>query len=129
MMQPRPITFVDYLYIAGVILFTVYGQVVLKWQMNRAGPLPDAWTDKSAALLRLLLNPWVLSCIAAGALAMLSWMAALTRFQLSYAYPFVSVSFALMLLLSAALFGESITPFKAAGVALIILGVAVGARG
>ena len=128
-MQPRPITFVDYLYIAGVILFTVYGQVVLKWQMNRAGPLPDAWTDKSAALLRLLLNPWVLSCIAAGALAMLSWMAALTRFQLSYAYPFVSVSFALMLLLSAALFGESITPFKAAGVALIILGVAVGARG
>jgi len=128
-MQTRPTAFTDYLYIAGVILFTVYGQVVLKWQMNRAGPLPDAWADKSAALLRLLLNPWVLSCIAAGALAMLSWMAALTRFQLSYAYPFVSVSFALMLLLSALLFGESITPFKAAGVALIILGVAVGARG
>jgi multidrug transporter EmrE-like cation transporter len=60
---------------------------------------------------------------------MLSWMAALTRFQLSYAYPFVSITFAAMLLLSAALFGEAITPAKATGIALIMLGVAIGARG
>jgi multidrug transporter EmrE-like cation transporter len=129
MMTPRAATPVDYLYIAGVILFTAYGQIVLKWQVQRAGPMPEAWGPKSVALAGLLLNPWVMSCIAAGALAMLSWMAALTRFQLSYAYPFVSITFAVVLLLSAAVFGEAITPAKAAGVALIILGVAVGARG
>jgi multidrug transporter EmrE-like cation transporter len=128
-MQPRPVSLVDYLYIVGVILFTVYGQVVLKWQMNRVGPLPEGLAPKSAALVRLLLNPWVISCVLAGALAMLSWMAALTRFQLSYAYPFVSITFALMLVLSAALFGEAITPAKATGIALIMLGVAIGARG
>jgi drug/metabolite transporter (DMT)-like permease len=67
--------------------------------------------------------------VLAGGLAMLSWMAALTRFQLSYAYPFVSITFALMLVLSAAIFGEAITPAKAAGIALIVAGVIVGARG
>lgn len=128
-MPARTTSWVDYLFILGVILFTVYGQLVLKWQMNRAGPLPDAGSAKAAALVRMLLNPWVLSCIVAGALAMLSWMAALTRFQLTYAYPFVSLTFALVLVLSAPLFGESITISKAAGVALIILGVAVGSRG
>jgi drug/metabolite transporter (DMT)-like permease len=128
MMQPRPTTSLDYLYIAGTILFTVYGQIVLKWQMNRVGPLPEVGAEKAAALLRLLLNPWILSCVAAGALAMLSWMAALTRFQLTYAYPFVSLTFALVLVLGAAFFGEAITPGKAVGVALIILGVVVGSR-
>ena len=128
-MQPRPTTPFDYLYIAGVILFTVYGQIVLKWQMNRAGPLPDAGAAKLATLARLLLEPWILSCVAAGALAMLSWMAALARFQLTYAYPFLSLTFALVLILGAVFFREAITPWKAAGVALIMLGVLAGSRG
>ncbi len=45
------------------------------------------------------------------------------------AYPFVSTTFALVLILSAMLFGESLTIAKVAGVALIMLGVFVGARG
>ena len=77
---------------------------------------------------QLFLNPWVVTCVLAAVLAMASWMAALTKFQLTYAYPFVSTTFALVLILSAVFFGESITPVKTAGVALIILGVFVGSR-
>jgi drug/metabolite transporter (DMT)-like permease len=128
-MQPRPTTSFDYLFIAGTILFTVYGQIVLKWQINRLGPLPDAGGDKLAELVRLFFNPWVMSCVLAGLLAMLSWMAALTRFQLTFAYPFVSLTFALVLILGAVFFREAITPWKAAGVALIMLGVLAGSRG
>ena len=119
----------DYLFIAGTVLLTVYGQLVLKWQMNRLGPLPATGADKAFVIARLLLNPWVISCIAAAFLAMLSWMGALTRFQLTYAYPFVSVTFALVLVLGTYFFGESLTLGKVFGVALIMLGVIVGSRG
>ena len=130
-MQSLPVRVspLDYVFIAGTVLFTVYGQIVLKWQVGRLGPLPVAPQEKVFVLGGLLLNPWVLSCIAAAFLAMFSWMFALTRFPLTYAYPFVSITFALVLLLSAVFFAESITPAKVAGVALIILGVAFGSRG
>ena len=127
-MQTRSTTPTDYLFIAGTILLTVYGQIVLKWQMNRLGPLPAATGDKALVLARLLLNPWVISCVAAGFLALLSWMAALTRFELTYAYPFVSVTFALVLILGAFFFGEALTVAKVAGVSLIVLGVIIGSR-
>jgi drug/metabolite transporter (DMT)-like permease len=128
-MQLRANNPTDYLYILSTILFTVYGQVVLKWQMNRAGPLPADATEKLAVLARMLLNPWVLSCVVAGVLVMFSWMVALTRFPLTYAYPFMSTTFVLVLLLGAAFFGEAVTTSKAAGVALIALGVVIGSRG
>jgi len=125
----RTTTATSFLYILGTVILTVYGQIVLKWQMNRLGPLPAAASDRAIVLGRLLLNPWVVSCLVAGLLAFLSWMAALTRFDLTYAYPFVSITFVLVLLLSAVFFGESITLGKSLGVLLIILGVALGSRG
>lgn len=128
-MQARPISYTDYLYILGTVLFTVYGQIVLKWQMSRVGALPAPASEKVLVLGRLLLNPWIIMCVLAGLLALVSWMAALTRFQLTYAYPFVSTTFALVLILSAMVSGESLTIAKIAGVALIMLGVFVGARG
>ena len=41
-----------HVYILLTLLFTVYGQLVLKWQMAGAGPLPDAAADKFVFLLR-----------------------------------------------------------------------------
>jgi multidrug transporter EmrE-like cation transporter len=76
-------------------------------------------------LSSLALNPWVLSCYAAAFLAAICWMAAMTKFDLSYAYPFTSISFILVLLLSAFLFQEAITAAKVIGLVLIIAGIVV----
>ena len=119
----------DYLYILGTILLTGYGQIVVKWQVSAAGPFPAAPIEKLWFLARLVFNPWVLSGFAAAFGASLCWMAAMTKFQLSYAYPFMSLSFALVLLSSAVLFRESITPAKVLGVALIAFGVFFASRG
>jgi multidrug transporter EmrE-like cation transporter len=120
---------VDHLYIAATILLTVYGQLVLKWQVTRAGPLPLGVADKAFFLGRLLLNPWVISGLAAAFLAFLSWAAALTKFQLSYAYPFTSLAFVLVLFLSAVFLREQITTPKVLGILLIVAGITVGGRG
>jgi multidrug transporter EmrE-like cation transporter len=118
-----------YAYIAATILFTVYGQLVLKWQVGLAGPSPDAFPAKLCFILGLLLNPWIVSGFVAAFAASLAWMGAMTKFELSHAYPFMSLNFALVLVLAAVLFQEPITAAKIAGIGLIVLGVIVGSRG
>jgi len=117
-----------YIYIALTILFTVYGQMVLKWQVALSGPLPSGSVEKVTFLLGLLLNPWVLSGFCAAFLASLAWMAAMTKFQLSYAYPFMSLNFVLVLGLSAWLFQEPVSMAKVAGIVLVVLGIILGSQ-
>lgn len=119
----------DYLYIAGTIFFTLYGQLVVKWQVSQAGALPVDTNQKIWFLVGLVLNPWILSGFLAAFLASLCWMAAMTKFQLSHAYPFTSLSFVLVLILSAILFHESVTLPKVLGMIFVIIGIVVGSQG
>jgi drug/metabolite transporter (DMT)-like permease len=117
-----------YFYVATTIILTVYGQLIVKWQVDNAGSFPETASGKLHFLLKLLLNPWVISVFAGAAIAALAWMAALTRFELSRAYPFVALSFVLVLGLSALLFGEALTAPKVIGVLLIFVGLVVGSQ-
>jgi multidrug transporter EmrE-like cation transporter len=119
---------IGYFYVALTIVFTVYGQLVLKWQIEQAGALPAGGIDKLAFLLHLLLNPWVFSGFFSAFLASLAWMAAMTKFELSHAYPFMSLNFVLVLMAGGLLFNEAITPYKLAGLALIVVGIIVGSQ-
>jgi len=111
------------------VLLTVYGQLVIKWQVLAAGAFPEMPGEKMLFLARLLVNPWVISALAAALAAAVTWMAALTRLDLSHAYPFMSLSFVLVALASAWVFAEPLTGPKIAGVVLICLGVAIGSQG
>ena len=124
-----PVRLTDYLYILATILFTVYGQIVIKWQVLAAGRFPSSTVERVWFLARLVINPWVASGFVAAFAASLCWMVAMTRFRLSDAYPFTSLSFALVLLLSMIFFRENITLIKILGVGLIALGVFVASRG
>ena len=77
----------------------------------------------------MLVDPVVLSSFGAAFLASLAWMAALTRFELSYAYPFMSLSFVLVLAMSVAFLGETLTLNKVLGVVLIGIGTVVASAG
>lgn len=118
-----------YLYIALTILLTVYGQLIFKWQVGQAGVLPVSLGGKIGFMLGLLLNPWVLSGFAAAFIAALCWIAAISKMELSHAYPFVGATFAFVLIGSGLFFGEAITPLKIVGTALIVLGIIVASQG
>jgi multidrug transporter EmrE-like cation transporter len=118
-----------FLYILASILCTVYGQIVVKWQVGSAGPLPADGRGRVYFLLGMVLNPWILSGVVAGFLALLCWMAAMTKFELSYAYPFMSLAFVLVTALSALLFHETLTAPKVLGLLLIVGGIIISSRG
>lgn len=116
-------------YIALTLLFTVYGQLVLRWQMSEVGPLPAPFFDKVSFLLGQFLRPWVFSALAAAFLASLAWMGAMTRFELGYAYPFTSLAFVLVLLFGVVFLGEPLSVRVVIGTLLVISGLLVLARG
>jgi drug/metabolite transporter (DMT)-like permease len=120
---------IDYLYILATIAFTVYGQLILKWRITALGAMPaDTWA-KAKWLFLLVFDPAIFSGFVAAFLASMTWMAAMTRFDLSHAYPFMSLNFVIVLLLSAWLLHEPVTPAKVLGIALIVAGTAIAARG
>ena len=119
----------DYLYILATIAFTVYGQLILKWRIATMGPLPTDVVGKVSFLISLLFDPLIASGFAAALMASFAWMAAMTKFELSHAYPFMSMNFVFVLLLSGWLLNEPITFQKVFGVALIVLGTVVASSG
>jgi multidrug transporter EmrE-like cation transporter len=108
---------------------TVYGQLILKWQVDKAGAVPDSTRGQAGFVLGLLANPWVISVFAAAAIAALAWIGALTRIELGRAYPFVGLTFVTTLIGSALFFGEPLSAPKVAGTLLVVVGVVVASQG
>lgn len=118
----------DYLYIFGTVCFTVYGQLIVKWQVGKAGAFPTSAPEKFVYLFQLISNPWILSGIGSGFLAFLCWVGAMSKFQLSYAYPFMSLAFIMVMILSALFFHEPLTIPKVLGTSLVVLGIIIGSK-
>jgi drug/metabolite transporter (DMT)-like permease len=115
-------------FIALTVALTVYSQLVLRWQMSQVAAPSGETAARLLYYAGVLLRPWILSAMAATFVSGLSWMAALNRFPLSYAFPYMALNFVLVMIGSALFFAEPVTPQKIAGNTLIILGVVLLAR-
>ena len=116
-----------YIYVFATLFFTVYGQLILKWRITKLGfTLPDTGiADKFLALIRLVFDPLILSGFIAAFVASLFWMAAMTKFEITEAYPFMSLAPASVVILGVWLLGETFTIGKVIGLVLIIIGLIV----
>jgi multidrug transporter EmrE-like cation transporter len=74
------------------------------------------------------INPYVLGGLACYVVSVVVWLMALSRVEVSIAYPMLSLGFALNALLAWWLLGEAVTAQRIAGIAIIIVGVTIVAR-
>jgi undecaprenyl phosphate-alpha-L-ara4N flippase subunit ArnF len=115
-----------YLYIFGTLFFTVYGQIVLKWRLSALKiELPVGLMDKGIYLIKLIFDPFIFSGFASAFIASMFWMAAMTKFEITHAYPFMSLAPALVFLIGVLFLGEAFTAGKLIGLVLIIVGIIV----
>lgn len=112
-----------YLYIFGTLFFTVYGQIAIKWRMNGLKvSLPDGNLDKVIYLVKLILDPFIFTGFASAFLASICWMAAMSKLEITRAYPFMSIAPALVFIIGVFFLNETFSWGKVAGLVLIILG-------
>jgi multidrug transporter EmrE-like cation transporter len=117
-----------YIYIVLTILLTAYGQLVLKWRMNSLGELPEALLEKLIFLVKAIFDPYIFSSFFAAFIASLTWMAALSKFDLSFAYPFMSMAFVVVLIASYFMLNEPLNFNKIAGMLFIVMGLIIASR-
>lgn len=107
----------------GSVLLGSAAQLGMRWSMTRLPP-PDHWLSAAMDPIAVAV---VLTAILAYALSMFSWLAALRDVPLGRAYSLLSISYALVYLLAAAVpvFHEDFSLGKSLGVALVMLGVII----
>lgn len=118
-----------HVYIFLMLAFTAYSQLIMRWQVGQAGPLPESVTGKVFYVGHLLLTPWILSSIFATLLAGVSWMLTLTQLQISYAYPFVSLTYIVVMLGGVFIFGDTLNLYRIFGTFIVLAGIFVIAKG
>lgn len=118
-----------WLMVAGTILLTSYGQLVIKWQANTYQSVTLGWLGKLPPVIQLLLQPWVISAFIAAFAASLCWMLAVSRLELSRAYPFMALNFLIVCVAAVPLFGEVFSVTKAIGLATVIAGLIIISQG
>jgi multidrug transporter EmrE-like cation transporter len=114
--------------ILAVVTTNALSQMLLKHGMNTVGRFEFA----GGSLLRMVpviaLNPFVITGLFVLVFSMGLHLMALSRVDLSYAYPFLSISYVLVLLAGHFLFGEAVNAARILGVTLICVGTFFVAR-
>nr|WP_283571208.1 EamA family transporter [Paenibacillus brevis] len=100
----------------------------MKWRISKFGSLPEPFIDKLLFLIKLVFDPFIFSSLLSAFIASLFWMAAMTKFNISYAYPFMSFSYVLVFIFSIFIFKEPITVYKMVGLVFIVIGIIISSR-
>lgn len=116
-------------FVAVTLLGTVAGQLLLKFALEQGEEMPVTTTEIAHFVLRSLLNPLVLLSLALAFVAALAWIAAISRLDISQAYPFMALAFVLVTVLSAIFLGESVSAMRWAGSMVVVLGLIMVAKG
>jgi drug/metabolite transporter (DMT)-like permease len=116
----------------GLILVSVslaaLAQVTLKVGVNRLSGDGDGLSLSGASLKSLAGSPVVWGGLVLFGLSAVVWLLVLSRASLSFAYPFASLSYVLILILSHFVLHEEITALRLGGVALIVCGIVLVAQ-
>ena len=101
------------------ISLTSIGQLILKRGLLIVGPIEKI----GMKFLQMLVNPIVLLGVTFAVLGWAAYAMALSKAELSYAYPIWSLTYVVVPLLSLFIFKESISLLKMGGLAFIFIGV------
>ena len=93
-----------HVYLVSTIVLSVYSQLIMKWRISGrfAGlKTPEELWPKVVTLFTVLFDPFVFTGLLATFVSGLCWMATMSKLEISYAYPFTSLGFVAVVLLSA----------------------------
>jgi drug/metabolite transporter (DMT)-like permease len=111
------------IYILISVFTGAIGQIMLKKGMTTMGPVTLTLNQLPTVLWSMATNLWVIFGLLIYVTGTVFWLSALSRVDLSYAYPFASLSYVVMLAASWFLFHENITVMRLLGTLVVALGV------
>ncbi len=115
-------------YILIAVVGSAAGQLLLKKGMSTLGPITLSADKILSTLWSIGTNPYVFIGLFIYVCGTVFWLSALSRVDLSYAYPFASLSYIAMIVGGWLLFSEKIDIWRILGSVTIMIGVILISR-
>jgi multidrug transporter EmrE-like cation transporter len=111
------------------VILNVTGQLSLKYGMTKIGNFSLSLPTLPPVFLKASTNLFVLFGLLCYGLGFMVWLIVLSKAEVSYAYPLISLGYVLTALLARVLFGEAVGVTRMVGIFVICFGVFLVARG
>jgi len=121
-------TLTTFLFLLTGVLLNAGAQLLLKAGVTPLGAISVEASTLVATGLRLVSQWPILAGLACYVLSVGVWLVALSRIDVSVAYPMLSLGYVVNAVAAYWLFGEALGPMRVAGIAVILLGVFIVAR-
>ncbi|HEX9450481.1 MAG TPA: SMR family transporter [Burkholderiales bacterium] len=115
------------LVLAGVLL-NAAAQLLLKAGTNGIGTFAFTADNLVPVGIKVASNPFIVSGLGCYAVSVVVWIMALSRVEVSLAYPMLSIGYVVNAVAAWYLFGEALTAQRMIGIGTIIVGVFLVAR-
>ena len=115
------------LLLTGVLL-NAGAQLLLKAGTNSVGVFEFSRDNIIPVGWKLATEPHIMGGLGCYVISVVVWIMALSRVEVSIAYPLLSIGYVVNAIAAYYLFGEAVTPMRLTGIAIIIVGVWVVAR-
>lgn len=115
----------DFLWVLGGVLLNAMAQLLLKAGANSAGEisLSAGASTLWRTALGLAQHPGILGGLACYVVSVVVWIVALSRVDVSIAYPMLSIGYVVNAALAWWLFGEAVNTQRWLGIGVIVVGV------
>lgn len=110
------------------VILNVTGQLSLKYGMSKMGNFALSLSTLPPMFLRAATNLYVLFGLVCYGLGFMVWLIVLSKSEVSYAYPLISLGYVFTAILARAMFGEAVGVTRMAGIMITCLGVFLIAR-
>lgn len=113
--------------LTGVLLNAI-AQMLLKKGMLSIGYFEFHFQNLFPVIKKVTINPYILSGLASYVVSVAVWLLVLARVEVSYAYPFLSVGYVVVTLMSYFIFQENLSWMRITGITIIVVGVLLLSR-
>ena len=110
------------------VLLNAGAQLLLKAGTNSVGVFEFSRENLLPVGWKLATEPHIAGGLACYVVSVVVWILALSRVEVSIAYPLLSVGYVVNAIAAWYLFGEALTPLRLTGIGVIIIGVVLVAR-
>lgn len=110
------------------VLLNAFAQLLLKAGVRQIGHFDFSLANLWPVSTTLATNLPILGGLSCYVVSVVVWILALSRVEVSIAYPMLSIGYVVNAGLAWMLFGEAVGPQRLAGIAVIIVGVVIVAK-
>jgi multidrug transporter EmrE-like cation transporter len=117
-----------FILILATVALNATSQILMKTGMTQVGKFEFSGASFRQMTVGAATNIFIICGLVTMVISMVTHLMSLSRFDVSFAFPFLSIAYVLVLLYGYLAMGENVTALRVAGVALVVAGTVLIAR-